>query len=100
MSVQIILALKPNLALSKKAKIVQLVRTLISCVSNENSNFSLGMARRALSATSRRIYDNSVDRMDRKLVTIKKEAIASFNNGNLKSFPVFAKKMLETQMRV
>lgn len=26
-----------------KAKIVQLVRTLISCVKNENSNFSLGL---------------------------------------------------------
>lgn len=26
----------------KRAKIVQLVRTLISCVNNENSNFSLG----------------------------------------------------------
>ena len=29
--------------ISKTAKIVQLVRTLISCVNNENSNFSLGL---------------------------------------------------------
>ena len=27
----------------KKAKIVQLVRTLISCINNENSSFSLGL---------------------------------------------------------
>jgi hypothetical protein len=29
--------------ISNTAKIVQLVRTLISCVNNENSNFSLGL---------------------------------------------------------
>jgi hypothetical protein len=32
----------PHIPVQKDARVVQLVRTLISCINNENSNFSPG----------------------------------------------------------